>query len=358
MTEDATQSGDALYSQLKALPKIDLHRHLEGSLRLETLSEIAREHKIDLPGYEIDTLRPLVQIVDGDPQDSNRFLKKFGVLRLFYRSAECIDRVTCEAIADAAADNVEYLELRFTPKALAATMDFPLEEVTGWVVAATERAAQKHGIQVSLIVSMNRHEPIELGERVAQIAVDYMDRGVVGLDLAGDEVSYPVKPFAPIFKQAKQAGLQITIHAGEWAGAESVRDAIELAGAERLGHGVRTIQDESVVRLARDRGVALEVCVTSNLQSGAVMDIAQHPLRELYQRSLLTTINTDDPSISDVTLTDEMVAVVENLGLSLEDIKTHVLNAAQTAFLPDGERAQLVAGFRQVLFGQDEGSAA
>jgi adenosine deaminase len=353
MTEDAKQTRDALHQQLKTLPKIELHRHLEGSLRLETLSELARTHFIGLP-HEIEALRPHVQIMNGDPADLRHFLEKFNALRRFYRSPEIIDRVAYEAIADCAADNIKYLELRFTPRALAATMDYALEDVSDWVVAAAERAAEEFGITVKLIVSMNRHESVALGERVADIAVDLMGHGVVGLDLAGNEASFPATPFAPIFREAKQAGLKITVHAGEWAGPENVREAIEDVEADRLGHGVRVVQDASIVRMARERDIAFEVCVTSNVQSGSVKNVEQHPLRELYHLSLLTTINTDDPGVSDITLTDEMVVAMRDLDLTLDDVKNNILNAAQVAFLPSQEGMQLVTQFREDLFGLNE----
>ena len=158
-------------------------------------------------------------------------------------------------------------------------------------------------------------------------------------------------PFAPIFREAKQAGLKITVHAGEWSGADSVREAIEHIGADRLGHGVRIVQDSSVVRIARERKIAFEVCVTSNLQSGSIKHLEQHPLKELHHLSLLTTINTDDPGVSDITLTDEMVVVMNHLGLTLDDVKTNILNAVQVAFLPDAERTRLAAQFHEDLDG-------
>lgn len=350
MSEDDKQSDGAVREQLAALPKIELHRHLEGSLRLETLADLVRTHpRIGLP-RTIEELRPHVQIVDSDPPDLRHFLKKFDALRRFYRSREIVERVTREAIEDCAKDNIKYLELRFTPRALAATMDYPLEDVSDWVVAAAERAAQDFDIQVRLIVSMNRHESVSLGERMAQIAVDRMEHGVVGLDLAGNEASFPATPFASIFREAKEAGLKITVHAGEWAGVKNIREAIEDVGAERLGHGVRIIRDSSIVSMAREREVAFEICVTSNVQSGSVKSLKKHPLHDLYHLSLLTTINTDDPGVSGITLTDEFVVATQELGLSVDDVKQNILNAAKVAFLPPDERKTLVNQFKASLF--------
>ena len=343
-----------LYAKLRTLPKVELHRHLEGSLRLSTLSDIARSHPLDLPGYRIEDFRHLVQITPDDPPDAAVFLSKFGPLRQFYQSPEIIDRVTYESIEDAAADNIVYMELRFTPIALAREKGFPLSDVFDWVIAAVQRAIRDFDIDVRLLVSMNRHEPVEWGEQFLELAVEHMNQGVVGMDLAGDEVAYPPTPFAHIFHKAREAGLNVTIHAGEWAGPGSVRAAIEELGATRLGHGVRIVQDSELVQTARDQRIALEVCPTSNLQSGVVPELSQHPLRDLYQLGLYTTINTDDPSISHIVLTDELAIVVEHLGMGLDDVKRHILNAAEAAFLPDGERSALVKRLKLDLYPETE----
>jgi adenosine deaminase len=334
---------------LAALPKIDLHRHLEGSLRLSTLYEIAREYDLDLPTHSLAELRPYVQIT-GEEHSFRNFLDKFNILRRFYQSPEIIRRLVYEAVEDAARDNVRYLELRFTPPALAKSRDYPLAEVTDWVIVAVEQACRANqSIQVELIVSLNRHEPLELAEQVTQIAIDRRDRGIVGLDLAGDEVNYLAEPFAGVFRVARAAGLGVVAHAGEWTGASSVRVAIEALGVQRVGHGVRVIEDPSVSALARERGVVFEVCVTSNLQSGAIARLADHPLRQMVALGLPVTLNTDDPAVSDITLSSEYAAVADQLGFGLAEIKQAILNAAAGALLAPAARAELVAKFQQSL---------
>lgn len=337
-----------LRARLKALPKIDLHRHLEGSLRLESLAEIASQNGLGLQAGDLEELRPLVQMTERD-HDYRDFLGKFDMLRRFYQSPEAVSRLAYEVVADAAADNVKYLELRFTPMALAKAQNFPLEDVADWVIEAVNRAQADHDIQVRLIASFNRHEPMEIGRRVTQIAADRRRKGIAGLDLAGDEVNFGTAEYAPLFAEARAAGLGITIHAGEWNGPDVVRVAIEELGASRIGHGVRIVEDAGVVQLALERGATFEVCVTSNVQSGAVRRLADHPLRDLYSRCLRTTINTDDPSISDVTLTDEYQVAVEVLGFQVEDIKHTIRTAAEGAFLPPAEKAGLVARFCAML---------
>jgi adenosine deaminase len=330
-----------LYRSLKALPKIDLHRHLEGSLRLGTMAEVAHAYRLNLPGYGISDFRHLVQMMPSDEASADRFISKFETLRGFYRSPEIIDRVAYEAVADAAAENIVYLELRFTPIALGREKGFPLEDVADWVISAVRRAEQDFGIQVGLIVSMNRHESVELGHKFVDIAAANMSRGVIGVDLAGAENRFPGAPFEPVFRKAREVGLAVTIHAGEWAGPESVIEAVDVLGATRLGHGVRTIEDPNLVAIVRERGIALEVCLTSNIQSGVTPALERHPLRNLYAESLRTTINTDDPSVSGINLTDEFVLATRHLQFSLDDLKRHVLNAADAAFLADPARKAL-----------------
>jgi adenosine deaminase len=337
-----------LRAALAALPKIDLHRHLEGSLRLTTLQEIALQYRLDLPARDIEELRPYVQVTNDEPNYRN-FLEKFHVLRRFYQSPEIIHRFTYECVADAAQDNVRYLELRFTPMALAKTQGYQLHEVTHWALMAVEKARQDFPhMQVELIASINRHESLEVAERVTQIAVDHKD-DIVALDLAGDEVNFPAAPFAPLFREAKRAGLGLVAHAGEWTGPATVRHAIEELNVDRIGHGVRVVEDPEVAALARERGVAFEVCVTSNLQSGVVQRLADHPLRDMSYLQLKTTINTDDPAVSDITLTDEYEVVVEDLGLSQDDIKAAIVTAAGCAFQPPAQREQLVHQFQTAL---------
>jgi adenosine deaminase len=325
----------------KNLPKVELHRHLEGSLRLQTMLDVAHAHGIDLPASVL-RLSDMVQVQDQDPLTFQNFLAKFNTLRQFYKSPDVIYRVTREAVEDAARDNVKYLELRFTPVALSRAERFPLHDVMDWVSSSAAQAADGFDIQVRLIASVNRHESTELAEQVAWLAAAHIEDGVVGLDLAGNEAEFAAKPFAGIFNEARQAGLHLTIHAGEWGGADNVREAIEQVGAERIGHGVRVMEDDKVVALARERGTTFEVCVTSNYQSGVVPALSDHPFPRMLQAGLDVTLNTDDPSVSRIDLSHEFKLVREDLGVPLDVLKERVLAAAKASFLPEGEREELV----------------
>jgi len=335
-------------TEYRALPKVELHRHLEGTLRLATMVDIARQHGLTLPA-DLLHLSNLVQMQDGEAHSFQNFLAKFNTLRLFYRSPQVIRRITFEAIEDAAGDNIRYLELRFTPVALSRAERFPLNEVMDWVLSSAQEAAERFGILVRLIASVNRHEGPELAEQVAWLAAERRTRGLVALDLAGNEAEFAAQPFSPIFQEARQAGLHITAHAGEWGPAANVREALEELGAERIGHGVRVLEDEAVTQLARERQAAFEVCLTSNYQSGVVPSLQAHPLNEMLARGLRVTLNSDDPSVSRITLSHEYYVACEELGLPHERLQQCIVNAAQAAFLPPNEKAALVKTLQQAF---------
>lgn len=325
----------------RSLPKVDLHRHLEGSLRLSTLLEIGHHYQIELP--TVDRLGGLVQIGGQEVFTYENFLSKFDTLRLFYRSPQVIARLAREAVHDAALDNVRYLELRFTPVALGRAGGFPVSDVMDWVIDGIQDCEHDFGIKTRLIASVNRHESPEIAAQVGHEAIKRIDRGIVGFDLAGNEASFSGLPFASLFQDMHHAGLHLTVHAGEWGGACNIKEGIQHLHAERIGHGVRVVEDPATVDLARERGIAFEVCLTSNLHSGVISNMLDHPLPRMAGLGLKTTLNTDDPSISQVTLSDEYFLACESLDLSLDDLRQNLGNAAQVVFLPETERAALAA---------------
>jgi adenosine deaminase len=194
-----------------------------------------------------------------------------------------------------------------------------------------------------------------VAEEVARLAVERIDRGVLGLDLAGSEAESPASPFLGVFNEARQAGLKITLHAGEWGGPENVREAIEKFDSQRIGHGVRIMEDPRLVEIARERSTTFEVCITSNYQSGVVPKLTAHPFAAMLDAGLNATLNTDDPSVSQIVLSHEYRTANEELGVRLKTLRDQTLAAAQASFLPDAERADLIAAlskkFEKVLPG-------
>ncbi|MBX3063952.1 MAG: adenosine deaminase [Anaerolineae bacterium] len=341
-------ASDSLHAAVAALPKIELHRHLEGSLRLSTLRDVAQEFQLSVP-RELDSLRPLAQITAESPYTIEHFLSKFDFLRQFYCSPEVIQRVVREAIEDAAADNIRYMELRFTPKALAKQRGFAFADVVRWVTETTAEAQRANNIRVNLIASVNRHESVAEAAAVLEAVAPYRDRGVVAFDLAGQEAGYTNAPFYDLFSKARNYGFFVTVHAGEWAGATNIYDAITYMQAARIGHGVRIVEDIQIVELARQAGATFEVCLSSNVHSGVVKSVSVHPLPRMMELGLSTAICTDDPSVSAITLTDEINRAITDLGLTPEQVKTLILAAARSSFLPANERDALIADFTQQL---------
>ena len=338
----------AVLKQYRKLPKIELHRHLEGTLRLKTMLDVADQHGITIPA-DILRLSNLVQMQEEESFTFQTFLSKFNTLRLFYRSPEIIHRITREAIEDAARDNVRYMELRFTPVALSRAERFPLHDVVDWVITSTRDASKEFGIMVKLILSVNRHESPELAEQVAWLAAEHQDDGIVGMDLAGNEAEFKTEPFYGVFREARQAGLHLTIHAGEWGPGSNVREAIEELGAERIGHGVRVLEDEAAVSVACERGTPFEVCITSNYQSGVIPTPEKHPLASMLDAGLNVTLNSDDPSVSRITLSHEYHMFCNVLGLPEASLYQCILAGAEAAFLPDAQRAELVSSLKNEL---------
>ncbi len=328
-------------STYATLPKVELHRHLEGAVRLTTLLGVAAEYGVTLPESRPEALRRYVQVVPNDPHTSAHFLSKFAVLRRFFVSEAVIRRIVAEAIEDAARDNICYMELRFTPKALARLMNYSFAQVVGWVCEAAEAAQAKHDIQVRLIIAINRHESVHDAEESLAAALAHQDRGVVGIDLCGQEKGFPATPFLAVFKAAREAGLGVTIHAGEWDMLENIVQAVEQFGATRIGHGVRILENSDVIKLCRTSGVTFEVCPTSNLHSGVFPRLDVHPMRDMRAAGLLVTVNTDDPAICNITLSDEYATAHEVLGLPQAALRETVQNAINAAFLPREERAAL-----------------
>lgn len=333
---------------LQALPKVDLHRHLEGSMRLHTLCEIATEHGVPLPSDDLALLRPLVQVVD-ERYDFHAFLARFDLLRRFFSTREAIQRVAQEAVTDATVDGVRYLELRFSPSSLAEARGFSLEEVTESVIAGIQAGTRACSITVGLLLTIIRGSSVASAERIVDLALQYRTAGVVGVDLAGDEVRFPPDSFADVFRRARNAGLGVTIHAGEVVGADTIQTAVEELGAMRIGHGVQAHRRPHITELLRSMSVTLEMCPTSNLQTSAVSSLSRHPLMQYHRAGLRVSINTDNPSVSNTTLTDEYQIAVQELGATPNELREMILTGVRAGFIPDDQKQELEKWFQQAI---------
>ena len=322
-------------------PLVELHRHLDGNIRLSTILDLARQHHLELPEWTEEGLRPHVQVMTPEP-DLLGFLAKFELMRRVLVDYDAVRRIARENLEDAVAEGIDYIELRFSPFFMAETHGLDPLGVTEAICDGLEEAAHLP-VQANLIGIISRNYGAEIGYVELDAAIACRHRGVVALDLAGDEANFPGTLFVDHFHKAAEAGLRCVVHAGEAAGAESVRQAVEELGAERIGHGVRAIEDEATLDLLAERAIALECCPTSNLQTSTVRSYSEHPLPHFMERGLLATLSTDDPSISGIDLAHEYEVCQSRLGMSKADLSQMQENALATAFLSDTERAALLA---------------
>lgn len=322
-------------------PLVELHRHLDGNVRIETVLDLARQHGLDLPAWTVEELRPHVQITEREPSLVH-FIAKFDLLRRVMADYDAVRRIVRENLEDAVREGIDYIELRFSPYFMGEEHGLDTFGVVEAACEALEEARARLPVQAKLIGIISRHYGPEIGKIELEAAIRFRDRGIVALDLAGDEAHFPGELFVRHFARAREAGLHVIAHAGEAAGPESVRQAVLELEAERIGHGIRAIEDPAVVDLLIERGIPLEVCPTSNLHTSTVPDYRSHPLPALLARGVAVTLNTDDPSISGIDLPHEYRVAAEELGLAEPDLRKMQETALEAAFLTSEERRELL----------------
>lgn len=328
-------------------PKVELHRHLEGTVRFSTAWKWAQQSP-QLKGIDRMTLQSLIQF-DGI-RDYTHFLGKFGTLRDLYYQREAIEQVIREAVIDAALDNVRYLELRFSPDHFARRAGYDPYEAADLVIRTGMEEAKRQGIMLRFLCTIGRAYDLETASRILDIALTFREQGIVGIDLAGNELQQSDVSFSRLMERAAAEGLGISIHAGEAGPAAHVWEAIDQLYANRIAHGIRSIDDPYLMEVLRERQIALEVCPTSNYHTGVVPSLASHPLAELVRAHVPVALSTDDPAISEICLSDEYNIALE-ANISRNTLAQMVLTAATHSFLPPLEKKKLVSELQQELLG-------
>lgn len=333
-------------SLLERLPKAELHCHLDGSLRPATLLELGRADRVDLPRDDAEALREYMIVRDA--ANLEEYLARFTTTLSVMQTAEALERIAYELAEDAAREGVWYLETRFAPN-LCTRRGLSAPEAVQAAARGLARAGREYGIVGRVLVCALRTQPPAVSLELARLAVDLRGQGVVGFDLAGAEQGNPASAHAAAFRYAREHDLPCTCHAGEGAGAESVRDAVHACCASRIGHGTRLIEDESLTGFVSDRRIAVECCLTSNVQTRAARSIEAHPLPEYLRRGLNVVLNTDNRLMSGVTLTDEYEIASRDFGLGFDELAKIALNGFESAFLPWREREALLARARSAI---------
>jgi adenosine deaminase len=328
---------------LRRLPKAELHCHLDGSVRPETLLELGLEYGQPMPRDDTEALREYMRV--DDARSLEDYLARFDVTLGVMQTAESLERIAYELSVDAAQDGVKYIEVRYAP-VLNTRRGLSLGEAVEAPLRGLERAEQNGGAMARVIICGLRHLDPATTMELAQLAVGYRHRGVVGFDLAGGELGNPASAHAAAFAYAREHDLACTCHAGEGASAESVREAVHVCGAHRIGHATRLIEDESLTEYVNDRRIALEICLTSNVQTHAVESYQLHPLRIYYDRGMNVVLNTDNRLMSGTTLTDEYAHAAKELDFTFDELASIALNGFESAFLPWADRQKLIESAR------------
>jgi adenosine deaminase len=324
---------------LASLPKTDLHLHLDGSLRLGTVRELAAKQGVQLPADTEAELRQSVMC--GDACGSlEEYLKAFNVTLSVLQDPDAVWRAAREVVLDAAAENVRYVEVRFSP-ILHLQNGHDERTILAAMVAGLTDGASATGVNAGAIICGMRHLDPRKSRELAQLAVDFKDRGVVAFDLAGAEQDYPAKHHVEAFYTILNNNVNCTCHAGEGFGPASIRQAIHYCGAHRIGHGTRLHEDPDLMAYVNDHRIPLEICLTSNLQTGVVSRIEDHPFGLYFREGLRVTLNCDNTLVSDTTITREYQKAVEAFGLGIADVRKVVLNGFKSAFLPMKKKVML-----------------
>ena len=335
---------------LKTLPKVLLHEHLDGVLRPQTVIDLAAEAKyLELPTQDPQALAQWFH--QGANKGSlAKYLEGFAHTIAVMQTEEALERVAYEQAEDLSKDGVVYFETRFAP-VFHTQKGLTHQQVMSAVLKGLERGRKDFGVPSGLIVCAMRNMDVSL--EMAELAVDFRERGVVGFDLAGEEGGHPPKKHVDAFHYIQRQNFNITIHAGEGYGKESIWQAIQYCGAHRIGHGTRLIDDIAVVdgkavklgdlaQYVLDKRIPLEICLISNVHTGATPSVAEHPFKIFHQEKFRVTLNTDNRLMSNTTMTREFEVAAETFGLTLDDFEKITINAMKSAFLLYDQRCDII----------------
>lgn len=322
------------------LPLIDLHRHLDGSVRLETVIELADAQGIELPASDVDSLRPYVVIKDRASSLMD-FIGRFQYLTAILHDLDACRRVAYENVEDAQREGIDYIELRFSPWFMSETHELNPAAVVEAVADGIKAAERDTGVRAQMIGIMSRTYDTETCHRELDALLSHRDH-LVAIDLAGDELKFPARLFREHFRRARDAGLEVTVHAGEVDGPESVWASIRDLGATRIGHGIHSLRDPELVDYLAEHRIGLELSITSNIHTGTVDEYLNHPAKRFFELGLLANLNTDDPAISGIDLRHEYEVAAVRADLSPQMARQSQLNALEMAFLPEYEKRALL----------------
>ncbi len=334
-------------SLLQRLPKVELHCHLDGSLRVETILDLAEKDGVQLPTTDLDRLRK--NLVVGEKRGSlEDYIARFDITLSVMQTPESLERCAYELIEDVAKENVRYIEIRYSP-ILHTQKDMTPDDSVEAVRAGLQKAEKDFGVKSGIIVCGIRNISAGVSLKLADLTVRYKNNGVIGFDLAGAEENFPAKEHREAFYLIHNNNVNATIHAGEAFGPASIHQAIHYCGAHRIGHGTRLKEDKVLMHYVNDHRIPLEICLTSNWQTRSIRSLKHHPIKYYYDNGIRVTLNTDNRLMSGTTLTDEFKIAKQLFGFGLHDFREITITAMKSAFLHYAARKKMIRNIAEEL---------
>lgn len=324
---------------IKGLPKVDLHVHLDGSVHPQTVLELAKKQQITLPKTTLIELKPYLEVNDAC-SDLSEYLNKFNLVAKVLHTKEALERVAYELVARAKEQNYKYIEVRFGPQ-LHRDNGLSVSEVMESVIKGLTKGELTYRVKARAIACCMRHQSTDMNKEVIRAAGTFLGKGLVGVDLAGDESAYPTHLFRDVFALANQYELPVTIHAGEASGADNIKEAILNLGASRIGHGVRLKDDEKLFKKVVAQQIPLEMCPISNIQTKAADSWETYPIRDYFDQGVKVTVHTDNITVSNTTLSKEFAVLMEHFNFSIVELNQLTMNAIDASFLDYNEKIHL-----------------
>ena len=326
---------------------MELHCHLDGSLRVETILDLAEKDGVQLPTTDLDRLRK--NLVVGEKRGSlEDYIARFDITLSVMQTPESLERCAYELIEDVAKENVRYIEIRYSP-ILHTQKDMTPDDSVEAVRAGLQKAEKDYGVKSGIIVCGIRNISAEVSLKLADLTVRYKNNGVIGFDLAGAEENFPAKEHREAFYLIHNNNVNATIHAGEAFGPASIHQAIHYCGAHRIGHGTRLKEDKVLMHYVNDHRIPLEICLTSNWQTRSIRSLKHHPIKYYYDNGIRVTLNTDNRLMSGTTLTDEFKIAKQLFGFGLHDFREMTITAMKSAFLHYAARKKMIRNIAEEL---------
>jgi len=332
---------------LLRLPKVELHCHLDGCLRLPTILDLAQKQKVKLPAHDLQKLKEIL-IIGNKRGTLEQYLARFDITLSVMQTPQSLSRIAYELIADAAGENIRYIEVRYSP-ILHTKKGMSAEDSILAVKKGLKKGQKEFGVKSGIIICGIRNISPKSSLKLADLTCRYKNKGVVGFDLAGPEENFPAKDHREAFYLILNNNINTTIHAGEAFGPASIHQAIHYCGAHRIGHGTRLKEDKDLMNYVNDRRIPLEICLKSNWHTYSVRSMKQHPLKYYYDQGIRITLNTDNRLMSNTTLTQEFMLVRDLFGFGLLDFREVIITAMKSAFLPHNQRKIMVQSITNEL---------